>query len=52
MILVIRKISLIKLIEGGPAILAAARRNQRKEREGAIVKRPLERIMLRVLVDS
>jgi len=52
MILVIRISSLIRLREGGAAILAIARKNQNIEKIGAIDRMPLDKIILRVLVIS
>lgn len=45
--LVINMISLIKLIEGGPAIFIAVRRNHSKDIDGTRFIRPLVRNMLR-----
>lgn len=45
-------ISLRRLIEGGAAILAAERRNHKNDSGGARVRRPLDKVILRVFVDS
>lgn len=47
-----RRISLIRFIEGGAAILAADERNHQRHIVGRSVRRPLERKSLRVLVVS
>jgi len=52
MIEVIKKISLIKLIDGGAAILEAANRNHHNDIIGAPVISPLVKYILRVWVTS
>ncbi len=51
-ILMMRRISLNRLIEGGAAILAALRRNHHRAIYGEIMARPFVMYRLRVLVDS
>lgn len=50
--LVIRRISLKRLSEGGAAMLAAVKINHHGAMEGAEVRRPLIRMILRVFVAS
>ena len=49
---VIRRISLIRFIEGGAAILAAVEMNHQRHIVGRSERSPLERKRLRVLVVS
>ena len=49
---VISKISLIRFIDGGAAILAVVEINHHKHITGSSVRRPLEIKILRVLVVS